>query len=91
MKIQANFDQTDTKHVKRSKKQTMPKSDHQHEYVRVFTWVHLKYLDGKVKFPLKAECIDCGHIRRKWNAECVEVEVSAKEWEVIAARQKRGV
>lgn len=84
-------DFTPTRHKKASVKKTVAKSDHQHEYVRVFKWVHLKNLDRKIKFPLKAECVDCGHFRRKWNTECIEVEVTAKEWAEVAARQKRGV
>ena len=84
-------DFTPTRHKKGSVKKSVPKSDHQHEYVRVFKLVHLKNLDRKVKFHLSAECVNCGHIRRKWNTECIEVEVTAKEWAEVAARQKRGV
>ena len=84
-------DFTPTRHKKGAVKKSVPKSDHQHEYVRVFKWVHLKHLDRKIKFPLNAECVNCGNVRRKWNTECVEVEVTAKEWAEVAARQKRGV
>ena len=84
-------DFTPTRHKKTSVKKPVVKSDHQHEYVRVFKWVHLKNLDRKVKFHLSAECVNCGHVRGKWNTECVEVEVNAKEWAEVAARQKHGV
>ena len=84
-------DFTPTRHKKASVKKSVAKSDHQHEYVRVFKWVHLKNLDRKIKFHLNAECVNCGNVRRKWNTECVEVEVNAKEWAEVSARQKRGV
>ena len=84
-------DEPETPYNKGSQKKTPPKSDHQHEYVRVFKWVYLKNLDRKIKFHLSAECVNCGNIRRKWNTECIEVEVTAKEWAEVAARQKRGV
>ena len=84
-------DFTPTRHKKASVKKTVPKSDHQHEYVRVFKWVGFKDHDLKIKLRLNAECVDCGNVRRKWNTECIEVEVTAKEWAEVAARQKRGV
>ena len=77
-------DFTPTRHKKASVKKSVPKSDHQHEYVRPFYMNKVRWEDGtisaeKYKILCKTVCIQCGYVPRRWKFDAVEVEISVQE------------
>lgn len=76
----------ETRHVKKAVKDTPPKADHKHEYVRAFTMSRIRRFDGSVteekyKFSLPPECIECGFQKpRARGIKCTEVEVTFREY-----------
>lgn len=79
------LDEVETPYVKGSQRETPPKADHKHEYVRPIMFNRIRRFDGtitsqKYKFWLPERCIDCGHRRRHWHTDVIEVELSVREF-----------
>ena len=86
-------DFTPTRHKKASVKKSVPKSDHQHEYVRPFYMNRVRWEDGsisneKYKILCKTVCIQCGFAPRFGNVDALEVEISVREGH---KRKKQGL
>lgn len=87
------FGEVETRHVKRSKKEAPTKTDHKHEYIRVFCWSKIRRFDGtlteeRYKLYLYPKCIDCGAVKTRHATNVTEVEVSVQEYKELSEVNK---
>jgi hypothetical protein len=86
-------DEQDVRYVKGSQKTPPTKADHKHEYIRPFAMLRLRRFDGtvteeKYKSYLRASCVECGYVRRTWNHDALEVEVSPEEYRRLRKKEE---
>lgn len=76
-----------TRYVKGSSRVVPAKTNHKHEYIRVFTNTRIRLHNGlvtekKYRFQLPDRCVVCGHTSRK-RRQAVEIEVSPEEYRYL--------